>query len=181
MMKKMMTNINFKIIKALFFVNLFLLLIEYIVFDMKYILPLEVGFISASLIVLASMKSYKKMVDTRIEENIITLDDDRDVLEKLEDPYDLYSPDIKEDEQKELVEVVKEQRDKLKSKRSIFEVVKDSKPALSLYRLGAYMVLILGFLYLNRHHQLHIITYIVALGIPSVISVFVLISQKENR
>ena len=172
-----MTNISFKIIKALFIVNIMLVAVEFFVFDMKTILALEVGFISSSLIVLASMKSYKKMVNTRIEHNIITLDDDRDVLDKLEDPYDLYSEDI-EGEEKELVEVVKEERAKLKNGRSVFEVIKDTKPAVSFYRLGAYAFLILGFLYLNRHGQLHIMTYIVALGVPSLVTVFTLLNLK---
>jgi len=170
---------NFKIIKALFFVDIFLIILEFFIFDMKYILPLEIGFISASLIILASLKSYKTMVNTRIEHNIITLDDDRDTLDKLEDPYDLYSEDIKEEE-KDLVEVVKEERAKLKNGRSIFEVIKDTKPAVSFFRLGAYIVLILGFFYLNRHNLLHIPTYIIALGIPSVVTVFVLLSENKD-
>lgn len=177
MMKKMM---SFKIIKILFIVNIVLIILEFFIFDMKYIFPLEIGFISSSLIILASLKSYKTMVNTRIEYNIITLDDDRDELDKLEDPYDLYSDDNILEEEKDLVEVVKEERAKLKSGRSILQVIKDTKPAISFLRLGAYIVLILGFFYLNRHNLLHIPTYIIALGIPSIVTVFVLVFENKR-
>jgi len=102
----------------------------------------------------------------------------------LEDPYDLYSEEIKEEESdtKEFSEVVKEEKKKLKeNKRTLFQVLKDTKAALSIYRLGAYGVLILGFLYLNRHGLLYIPAYIIALSLPPVIVVAVLIRNKENH
>jgi uncharacterized Ntn-hydrolase superfamily protein len=52
------------------------------------------------------------MVDARVEHGIITIDDSKDVIDKLEDPYDLYSEEVIEEEEKSLVEVVKDERKK---------------------------------------------------------------------
>jgi len=180
MQKMMMTSTNLKILKTLVVVNIVWILAIVIFFDIKYLYAAEIGYISSALVVLASLAAYKRMVDTRVELNIITLDDSKDVIDQLEDPYDLYSEDIIEDEAKDLVEVVKEERKKRKDNRSIYQILKDTKAALSVYRLGAYAVLILGFLYLNRQGLLHIPTYIIALGIPPVIIVLIFLREKDN-
>ena len=143
----------------------------------------QVGFISATLIMIASVISYRRMVNTRVEHGIVTLDDSKDVIDKLEDPYDLYSEEITESEEDQnLAEVVKEERQKLKeNRRSLGQTLKDTKAALSLYRLGAYAVLILGFMYLNRQGLLHIPSYLLSLSLPPMIIVIMLVTQKENH
>ena len=176
-----MTSINRKILKTLVIVDILIILLSVIFFDIKVLWNTQIGFISASLVMLASMKSYQRMVDARVEHGIITLDDSKDVIDKLEDPYDLYSEEVVEEEAKPLTEVVKEERQKLKAnRRSLGETLKDTKAALSIYRLGAYVVLILGFLYLNRHELLHIPSYILALSVPMLVVVYILLGNKEN-
>ena len=175
-----MTKISSQILKTLVVVDSIIVLICIIFFDIKTVWNTQIGFISASLVMLASMKSYQRMVDARVKHNIITIDDSKDVIDKLEDPYDLYSEDAVEEE-KPLVEVVKEERQKLKkNSRSLGQTLKDTKAALSVYRLGAYALFILGFLYLNRHGLLQIIPYVLALSVPMLVVVFVLLSNKEN-
>ncbi len=177
-----MTNINLNIIKKLLIIDILLLLISIIFFEKAFIYSVQFGFISASLIMLASINAYRKMVDARVELEMITHDDNRDTLDKLEDPYDLYSSDIEENgKEKDLVEVVKEERARVKgNSRSMIQTIKDAKSALSIYRLSAYGVLILGFLYLNRHGLLDIISYIVALSLPMIIIVFTLLGEKKS-
>jgi hypothetical protein len=186
-----MTSINSKILKTLVIVDILIILFSVMFFDIKVLWNTQIGFISASLVMLASMKSYQRMVDARVEHGIITLDDSKDVIDKLEDPYDLYSEEVVEEApqghflassgQKDLVEVVKEERQKLKAnRRSLGQTLKDTKAALSIYRLGAYVVLILGFLYLNRHELLHIPSYILALSVPMLVVVYILLGNKEN-
>jgi len=156
-------------------------------FDTKVLWNTQIGFLSASLIMVASMLSYRRMVNTRVAHNIITLDDSKDVIDKLEDPYDLYSETVLDEEkggseERAFSEVVKEEKNRLKeSKRTLFQVLKDTKAALSLYRLGAYGFLILGFLYLNRHALLHIPSYIVALSLPPLLVVVVLLRSKAEQ
>ena len=181
MTKKMMSKLTFKVLKALVIADILVILTSIIFFDINILWNTQIGYISASLVMLASMKSYQRMVDARVAHDIVTYDDSKDVIEKLEDPYDLYSEDVLEEEEKDLVEVVKEERKKLKDGRSLTQILKDTKAALSVYRLGAYMVLVLGFLYLNRHELLHIPSYILAISIPMLIVVYVLLHEKETQ
>jgi hypothetical protein len=182
MMKKMMNKSTLQILKALFITDILILLLCIAFFDTQVIWNTQIGFISASLIMLASMKSYRRMVDARVALNIITIDDTRDTIDKLEDPYDLYSEESAEDENADLGDAIKDEKSRMKkNKRTLAETIRDTKAALSLNRVGAYVVLILGFFYLNRHSLLHIPSYILALSVPMMVVVFVLISNKENQ
>jgi len=177
-----MTSINSKILKTLVIVDIIIILISVIFFDIKILYNTQFGFISATLVMIASMISYRRMINTRVEHNVITMDDSKDVIDKLEDPYDLYSEEVVEEKEKDLVETVKEEKKRLKENgRTLFQTLKDTKAALSVYRLGAYAVLVLGFLYLNRHGLLHVPSYILALSIPPVVIVIMLMMNKENH
>ena len=177
-----MKKTSLKIFKFLIVADILPVAASLIFFDIKVLWNTQIGFISATLVMIASMISYHRMVNARVEHNVITMDDSKDVIDKLEDPYDLYSEEVtEEEEEQDLRETVREEKKKLKeSRRTFFQVLKDTKAALSLYRLGAYAFLILGFLYLNRHGLLHIPSYIVALGIPPVIIVTILIRNKSQ-
>ena len=86
-----------------------------------------------------------------------------------------------EEEEKDLVETVKEEKKRLKeNKRTLSQTIKDSKAAFSFYRLGSYAVLVLGFLYLNRQGLLDIPSYLVALSIPPIVIVSTLLMNKEE-
>jgi len=166
-------------LKALAIADIIVILLSMVFFDTKMLWNTQIGFISASLVMLASMKSYKRMVDARVEEGIILFDDSKDVIDQLEDPYDLYSEEVTED--KPLAEVMKEERqESKKNKRTLSETLRDTKAALSLNRIGAYVVLVLGFFYLNRHGYLMAPAYILALTVPMLVVVFVLLSNKEK-
>ncbi len=128
----------------------------------------QIGFISSSIVVFASLFSYKKMIDNRLKDEVIVAEDNRDTIDKIEDRHDIYnSRDILIEEKKRLKE----------SRRSLLEVLKDSKPTLSIYRLGAYGVLILGFFYLNSNNLLDIVSYLFSLSIPPIIIIFSLFFQ----
>ena len=176
-----MSKLSLQMLKALTIADAVVIMLSIIFFDINTLWNTQIGFVSASLVMLASMKSYQRMVDARVEHGIIMMDDSQDTIDKLEDPYDLYGEEVEQVEEKPLVEVVKEERKKLKgNRRSLGETLKDTKAALSIYRIGAYVFLIFGFLYLNRHGLLQIIPYILALSVPMLVVVFVLISNKEN-
>ncbi len=180
-----MTSINTKLLKTLIVVDIIIIFISIIFFDIKILYNTQIGFISATLVIIASMISYRRMVNTAVEHNVIAMDDSKDVIDKLEDPYDLYSEEVieevLEDEEKDLVETVKEEKKRLKeNKRTFSQTIKDSKAAFSFYRLGAYAVLVLGFLYLNRQGLLHIPSYILALSIPPMVIVTVFMMNKEK-
>jgi len=178
----MMSSTNRRILFVLVSVDLLLLLSAVIFFDIKIVYNTQIGYITATLVMVASIVSYRRMVNARIKHNIVTMDDSRDTIDKLEDPYDLYSEEATETEEKDLAQTIREEKKKLKkNRRTVYQTIRDTKAALSIYRLGAYAVLILGFFYLKRHELLHIPSYIISLGIPTVILVWVMLREKENH
>ena len=183
MMRMRMKSTSIKIVKVLLAVDLLLLAGSLLLGGKVWVYNTQIGFISATLIMIASVISYRRMVNTRIEHGIVTMDDSKDVIDKIEDPYDLYSEEVMQSEEEvDLAEVVKEERKNLKkNRRSLGQTLKDTKAALSLYRLGAYALLILGFMYLNRQGLLHIPSYLLALSLPPMIIVTILVTQKENH
>ncbi len=171
-----------KIVGALIGVDGLLLLASALFFDEKVLLNTQIGFLSASMVMLGSMKSYKRMVDARVENEVITTDIDRDVIDKLEDPHDLYSDENIEEPVEDMRTAIKEEKKRLKAnRRTLFEVLRDTKGALSLYRIGAYVLLILGFLYLNRHGLLHLPSYLLSIGLPPLIVAFMLVSVRVSE
>ena len=167
-----------KAIVVLLIADIVVIFFSYLLGGGSTLLNTQVGFITSSLVMLGSMKSYHSMVEGRLNVGAIP-DDERDTLDKLEDPYDLYDDEnIEDDKEKTLQEVVKEERENLKkNRRSFLETTKDSKAAFSFYRLGAYVLLILGFFYLNNHKILEIPYYLISLFIPTVVVVIVLMRK----
>ncbi len=178
-----MKSISLKILKVLIAVDLLLIIGSLSFGDKYWLYNTQIGFISATLIMVASLISYRRMVNTRVEHGIVTMDDSKDVIDKIEDPHDLYSEEATEtEEEKDVRDVLNEEKAQRKaSKRSLGQTLKDTKAALSLYRLSAYGVLILGFMYLNRQGLLHIPSYLLALSLPPMIIVIMLVTQKENH
>ena len=170
-------------IVVLVVVDLIIALLLYFFGAEHWLVNSQVAFISSSLIMLGSMQSYKSMVKGRLGAGAIP-DDERDTLDKLEDPYDLFDDEEKkeEDEAKTLVEVVKEERANLKkNRRSIVQTTKDAKASFSFYRLGAYAVLVFGFFYLNSNHFLKLIPYLAFLSLPTIIIVIMLMKQSDKN
>ncbi len=162
-------------------VDLVIALLLYFFGAEHWLVNSQVAYISSSFVMLGSMLSYKGMVKQRLGVGAIP-DDERDTLDKLEDPYDVFDNEVKKEEQeKTLVEVVKEERVNLKkSRRSVWQTTKDAKPAFSFYRLGAYGGLIFGFFYLNSNKILLLTPYLIFLMIPTVIIVILLLRQSEE-
>ncbi len=180
-----MTNINKKILNTLLAIDIGILIFCMLSGHKNWLYTTQIGFFTSSLVIFASMASYRNMIQKRIEYGVDRDDGvDRDEIDKIDDPYDLYDEETKPEEREltreEFVEVVDEERAKQKAqKRSISEVLRDSRAFLSFYRLGAYGLLILGFFYLNRHDYLHIPSYFFALSVPPVIVVIML--MREGR
>lgn len=190
-----MTNTNKKILNTLLAIDIGILIFCILSGNRDWLYTTQIGFFTSSLVIAASMASYRRMIEKRLEYGAVPIEDERDELDKIDDPYDLYedetSSSINEEERElskeEFVEIYKEEKSRQKAqKRSISELLRDSKAFLSIYRLGAYGLLILGFFYLNRHDYLHIPSYFFALTVPPVIVVIILMRegkamQKEEK
>lgn len=157
MKKRIKRAINLLLIVDIITIFLILLSGNY-----KWFINSQIGFISSSLVIFASIFSYKKMIESRLNNDIVVAEDNRDTIDKIEDPYEIYR---------------EEKRRLRESSRSLKEVLRDSKSAISIYRLGAYLVLILGFFYLNSNNLLDILSYILSISIPPIIIIFSLFSK----
>ena len=135
------------------------------------------AYITASLVTLASMNSYRKMVESRLESGMIP-EEDRDELDKIEDPHRLYEDD--EMNNSDASEILKEEKTKLKqSRRGVKETVKDSIPALSPLKIISYIILALGFVLLKNSDILVLYAYLISLSIPMIIIIYLLINEKR--
>ncbi len=175
-----------KVINALLIVDIGIIIFCFLSGERVWLINSQIGFITSSLVMFASIISYRNMVQHRVDAGFVIGEDNRDTIEKIEDPYDLYNeegrsgcPQPDDNEKKSMQEIVQEEKENLKrNRRSIWQVTKDSKAALSFYRLGAYGMLILGFFYLNNNKILEISPYLFTLLLPPVIIVTILMSKK---
>ncbi len=121
----------------------------------------EIGWISSFLVLMGSMYSYKRLIDKRVESYEGAMD--RDVIEKIDDPYDLYSEDIADDTQRDIKEVIREEKARLKANKT--NGFKTGAPAMvSLYRMIPYVLLVLGFISLQNNALLSLTPYLLGLG-----------------
>lgn len=180
-----MTTINKKILNTLLAIDIGILLFCILSGNRNWLYTTQIGFFTSALVIAASMASYRRMIEKRLEYGAVPIEDERDELDKIDDPHDLYSdeaiPEVKELSKEEFVEVAKEEKAKQKvNRRSISEVIKDTRAFLSFYRIGAYGLLVLGFFYLNRNNYLDIPSYFFALSVPPVIVVIILMRESKT-
>ena len=143
----------------LFVVALFVLIGEYL-----WVLNSQVAVVSSIAVTLGSYYGYKKNIDKRVKTHE-NFDDNYDEIDKMDDQFDLYSPDIPETKTKQemtkeqIKEEIKKNKDALK-KNNIKNLYRSLSAASSFYRLGGYVALILGFFFLNNNGNLHIFSYL---------------------
>ncbi len=136
----------------------------------------QIAFWSSSLVLGASMLSYQRVVFRSLEDGAAVPDDDRDMLDKMEDPYNLYGED-EPMQSTESSESTKLQEKTKPARRSTLEALKNSKGTLSFYRLGSYLLLFIGFFYLSSNEILHIPSYLISLALPIIIIVTLLMTK----
>jgi len=139
-----------------------------------------IAYITSSLVVLASFNTYKNMVNKRLALNDGAFEiDDRDTIDKLEDPYNLYS-EQENNQELDLKEAIKQEKEiAKKNRRSIKETAKDSMTAFSFNRILAYALLVGGFFYLLNNNYLNLLYYLPTLALPNLISVIYLVNSKK--
>ncbi len=154
--------------------------------DASGVISLEVGYWSSVWVLAASMMGYRKMVQERLAAGTAAPTDERDVLDQLEDPYDLYGDDAPEQTtlepaSTEVEAVLKAEKKRRRSERqSAGALLRDSRAAVSIYRLGAYGMLVAGFFYLKAHALLEVTAYLVGLGVPVVVASATLMVRRGS-
>jgi len=170
-------KINMRIVNALLIIDIGIIIFCMLAGDRSWLISSQVGYFSSLLVVVASLFSYKNMVKSSVDNSIIIADNDK-ILEEIEDPHGLYDD---EDYTKNIQENDVKEEDE--PKRAVGESLKHSKASLSIYRLGAYAILIFGFMILSSEHILHLPSYLFGIFIAPIITVgmifFDLKKQKD--
>ncbi|MDD4855125.1 MAG: hypothetical protein PHU41_04685 [Sulfuricurvum sp.] len=142
---------------------LFLLLISKATFA-----SFEVALFSGTLIIMGSLYAYRNMIRTRTLD--VEIGDSKDVIDMMDDPYDLYEEE-REGEVEDIKELIKEE--KAKQKQNIIEnTTKNGSAWVSVYRLLPYAFLVLGFLGLQNNHLLQLLPYLTGLGVGIITGYF---------
>ncbi|NKQ41188.1 MAG: hypothetical protein HF962_06430 [Sulfurovum sp.] len=150
----------FRILKWLIAIDVLLVIISLLLDRSDWLLNTQIAFISSSAVLTASAFSYSRMVYNRLSDGTFVSSDDRQALKD----------SIKE-----------EKRHMKKHRRSILQVIKDSRTSFSFLRLGAYLLLFVGFFYLSQNLLLHIPSYLIGLSLPILIVVGLLMTKKEEN
>ena len=136
------------------------------IYSYQFFLNFQIAFIASVLILLGSTYSYKRLVDSRVASE--DRPDDTDLVDKLDDPFDLYSDEVIAQEVAEDVDlsaVVKEEKARLKANKSTIKNTAKSAPALvSIFRVVPYLFLVLGFIGLKNNNLLSLLPFLVGLG-----------------
>jgi hypothetical protein len=173
-----MRSISFKIINALLIIDIGIIGFCIISGQRLWLYNTQIGFFSSAAVITASIMSYGNMVRNRLAHHQVLPEIERDELDKIDDPHDLYS------EGSNGVDIdanrAEDDDEPGSHRRSISDVARDSKASFAFYRIGAYALLILGFFYLDRHEYLHIPSYLFALGVPPIVAVVLLLRQVRS-
>jgi len=163
-----------KAIKLIFVVELFIIGTYFISFS--FYINTQIAFLSSLFVILGSSFAYRKMVQNQVDSKAI--DEKRDLLDEIEDPYELYDDEPINDapvEELDLKEIVKEEKAKIKT-FSFDSAKHGAKGSVSLFRLAPYLFLVLGFIALNNNHILDISVYLPALLVGIIVGS---LSSKE--
>jgi len=120
-------------------VLLMLAILAWFIGNQATVLNVVAGFIDTMLIITASAFGYYRLVDGASE--VATNHNLPDIAEQIDDKFGLWdkNSEVLDDPK----EILKQQKFRLKhSKRSLKSIIKTSKPAISIYRLVAYIILI---------------------------------------
>ena len=154
--------------------------IVYVFATKEALFSFVVAYLSSSIVVLASFKNYKTMVEKRLKLASSSDFSDRDTIDNIEDPYNLYDDVPQIDENRNFKDIIQEEKAKLKEhKRPLKDTIRDSARAFSPMRLGAYAILFLGLFALVKSNNLNIFFYLATLIIPNIVAVIFLVNFKK--
>ena len=160
---------NKKAIKIFFIIDFGVVLFCILSGNLNWLLNTQIAFFSSLIVTIGSYLGYEKNINNRVESHINN-DDNYDEIDKMDDKYDLYSPEISEEKIVENLTNDSKNPDLLKEeiadamkpiKQNYFNNFKSGFSGMaSLYRLFGYIGLVVGFFYLNNNEYLHIYSYI---------------------
>jgi len=177
--KKMM--MNKKILQTLFIIDIGVVIFTLLEGRYDWLLNTQIAFASSMMVTIGSYLGYKNNITKRVKDHQND-DDNYDELDKMDDKYDLYSPQvetkvIEDPTPQEIKEAIKP------IKQNYFSNFKAGFSGMSsLYRLFGYIGLIIGFFYLNNNHLLDIYSYIfgfLIVPVSTIIGSFIISKQVQ--
>ncbi|SFV67794.1 hypothetical protein MNB_SM-4-942 [hydrothermal vent metagenome] len=138
-----------------------------------FFINVQVAYLSSLFVIVGASLAYKKMVITKVDSE--TYEDDRDLLDTIEDPHGLYDDEpINEvpPEELDLKTIVKEEKAKIKT-FSVSSIKHGVRGSVSMYRIVPYIFLVLGFIALKNNNILDLSVYLPSLLIGIVVGSFV--------
>lgn len=185
-------SVLFDFLKVFIVTDLCLLAYSVIFQDFIWLLNTQVAFAGSMFVTIASFLSYRKNVNNRLSNfetsNSKSLADDRDKVDEIDDPFDLYSEDVEPIPEEELTpekikEIINEEKAKVK-KNSFKNTVFSAGGFVSIYRVFGYGFLIFGFFALNNNKIFLAIPFLIGLGvvpIATLISKFFLNTTSKSK
>lgn len=171
---------NFNTLKILFLVDLIVVLFCMIFDQFQWLLNTQLAFISSTLVTIGSYYGYKRNINSRVED-YSNDDDNYDEIDKMDDKYDLYSPEVETIKKKEIYskEEIKEAMKPIK--QNYFANFKSSlSGAASFYRVAGYIFLIICFFFLHNNGYLDIWSYMFGFLIVPIASLILTIYTKNS-
>ena len=157
--------------KLFIFLNIVLVVLLFIIKDKYWVLNAQLGFISSLIITLATFLSYKRNVQKRLENIDVDageLKEDRDKIDEIDDPFDLYTEyeEVKEEDltPEKIKEIIKDEKAKVKT-ASVKNALKSSGSFVSLYRIVGYGTLLVSFFALNNNQLFLPIAFLIGIGL----------------
>lgn len=184
--KETMINTIKSFAKILFILDAVLIVFSFFQDNEYFLINTQVAFVSSLFISLGTFLSYRNNVSKRLdglEENKNNLGQ-RDTLDELDDPYDLYSEEIihedKELSAQEIKNILKFEKENIK-KNTFKNTLFSSGAYISAYRIFGYALLIIGFFYLNNNIIFSAYAYLIGLTIMPISALFLSLSAKEKK
>ena len=164
-MMKMMRTMVKQSIKIIFITEVFVL--ASFLFSFEVYINMQVAFLSSLFVILGASLAYKKMVTTQVASG--NYEDDRDLLDTIEDPHELFEDTNENDKQipvedLDFKQIVKEEKAKIKT-FSMKSAKHGARGSVSAFRLVPYAFLVLGFIALKNNELLDLTVYLPSLMI----------------
>lgn len=180
--KKMMNNQDLKK-----FLQIFLILdIGIVVFCLLqgnaiWLLNSQIAFVSSLLVTVGSFLGYQKNIESRVQHipQEAQIQEDRDYIDRLEDPYDLDDEqDFKELSDEEIQQILKEEKQN-QSRNSFKNTLFSMGGFASLYRIFGYVFLLIGFFYLVENKFFDVYSYLFGFLIVPIGALIVSIKKEK--
>lgn len=166
-------NTVFNFAKVFIIIDLCLIIYSITFQNTTWLLNTQVAFFGSLFVTVASFLSYKRNISNRLSNldttNEQVLVDDRDKVDEIDDPFDLYSEDIEPIPEEELTpekinEIIKEEKSKVK-KNSFKNTIFSAGGFVSIYRILGYGFLIFGFFALNNNKLFLAVPFLIGISI----------------